>query len=92
MMMPRGADDEITMVRPSCGLFLLMLKYSGRIITHSIGAASINVLPVTELKISDRVWFRPRILRNVANIDYSSTILGFKTSMPVYITATALGE
>ncbi|CAD6585458.1 MAG: hypothetical protein TREMPRED_004152 [Tremellales sp. Tagirdzhanova-0007] len=39
-----------------------------------------------------RVWFRPRILRNVANIDYSSTILGFKTSMPVYITATALGK
>ncbi|KAK4685865.1 L-lactate dehydrogenase (cytochrome), partial [Tremellales sp. Uapishka_1] len=39
-----------------------------------------------------RVWFRPRIMRNVAKVDYSTTILGFKTSMPVYITATALGK
>jgi len=39
-----------------------------------------------------RVWFRPRILRDVSSIDYSTSILGFKTSMPVYITATALGE
>jgi L-lactate dehydrogenase (cytochrome) len=37
------------------------------------------------------VWFRPRILRNVATVDFSTTILGYKTSMPVYITATALG-
>ncbi|KAK8864640.1 hypothetical protein IAR55_001890 [Kwoniella newhampshirensis] len=39
-----------------------------------------------------RVWFRPRILRNVGAVDYSTSILGFKTSMPVYITATALGK
>lgn len=38
------------------------------------------------------VWFRPRILRNVGTVDYSTEILGFKTSMPVYITATALGS
>ncbi|WWD17051.1 hypothetical protein CI109_101488 [Kwoniella shandongensis] len=39
-----------------------------------------------------RVWFRPRILRNVGTVDYSTSILGFKSSMPVYITATALGK
>ncbi|OCF30695.1 L-lactate dehydrogenase (cytochrome) [Kwoniella heveanensis BCC8398] len=39
-----------------------------------------------------RVWFRPRILRDVGKVDYSSSIFGFKTSMPVYITATALGK
>ncbi|KAF8339391.1 FMN-dependent dehydrogenase-domain-containing protein [Amanita rubescens] len=39
-----------------------------------------------------RIWFRPRILRNVANVDWSTTILGYKSSMPVYITATALGK
>jgi L-lactate dehydrogenase (cytochrome) len=38
-----------------------------------------------------RVWFRPRVLRNVAKVDYSTSIFGYKTSMPVYITATALG-
>ena len=39
-----------------------------------------------------RIWFRPKILVNVSNIDLSSEILGFKTSFPVYITATALGR
>ncbi|KAF9061806.1 FMN-dependent dehydrogenase-domain-containing protein [Rhodocollybia butyracea] len=39
-----------------------------------------------------RIWFRPRILRDVTKVDFSSTILGHKTSMPIYITATALGK
>ncbi|KAJ8696991.1 hypothetical protein PTI98_006809 [Pleurotus ostreatus] len=39
-----------------------------------------------------RIWFRPRILRNVTKVDWSTKILGHKTSMPVYITATALGK
>mgnify|MGYP004723735941 CR=1 FL=1 len=39
-----------------------------------------------------RVWMRPRVLRDVTNVDFSTTILGVKTSMPVYITATALGK
>ncbi|KAJ9118128.1 hypothetical protein QFC22_004030 [Naganishia vaughanmartiniae] len=33
-----------------------------------------------------------RILRDVSKVDFSTKILGFKTSMPVYITATALGK
>ena len=32
-----------------------------------------------------RIWFRPRVLRNVKQVDYSTTILGTKTSMPIYI-------
>ncbi|EIN06546.1 hypothetical protein PUNSTDRAFT_121723 [Punctularia strigosozonata HHB-11173 SS5] len=39
-----------------------------------------------------RIWFRPRILRDVTKVDWSTTILGHKSSMPVYITATALGK
>jgi len=39
-----------------------------------------------------RIWFRPRIMRDVTNIDFSTTMLGTKTSMPIYITATALGK
>jgi len=38
-----------------------------------------------------RIWFRPRILRNVAHIDFSTSILGSPTRMPVYVAATALG-
>lgn len=39
-----------------------------------------------------RVWFRPRVLRDVGKVDFSTKILGFPTSMPIYITATALGK
>ncbi|KIK67447.1 hypothetical protein GYMLUDRAFT_37569 [Collybiopsis luxurians FD-317 M1] len=39
-----------------------------------------------------RVWFRPRILRDVTVVDWSMTILGQKSSLPVYISATALGK
>lgn len=34
----------------------------------------------------------PRVLINVKNIDISTTLFGTKTSMPIYITATALGK
>ncbi|RDB25124.1 Cytochrome b2, mitochondrial [Hypsizygus marmoreus] len=39
-----------------------------------------------------RIWFRPRVLRDVTKVDWSTKILGYKSSMPVYITATALGK
>ncbi|KAI9568876.1 glyoxylate dehydrogenase [Boletus coccyginus] len=39
-----------------------------------------------------RIWFRPRILRDVSMVDWSTTILGQKSSLPVYISATALGK
>ncbi|KAG8930219.1 hypothetical protein FRC01_003140 [Tulasnella sp. 417] len=39
-----------------------------------------------------RIWFRPRILRDVTHVDWSTMILGHKSPMPVYITATALGK
>jgi L-lactate dehydrogenase (cytochrome) len=39
-----------------------------------------------------QIWFRPRILRDVTEVDYSSTILGMPTALPVYATATALGR
>ncbi|KAF9012545.1 glyoxylate dehydrogenase [Cyathus striatus] len=39
-----------------------------------------------------RIWFRPRVLRDVTQVDWSTTILGQKSSLPVYISATALGK
>lgn len=39
-----------------------------------------------------RVWFRPRVLRDVSRIDYSCRLLNSPTSIPIYITATALGK
>lgn len=39
-----------------------------------------------------RIWFRPRILRNVANVDMSTKVLGYPSKLPIYVTATALGR
>lgn len=39
-----------------------------------------------------RIFFKPRIMVDVTNIDLSTTMLGTKTSCPFYITATALGK
>ncbi|KAI0302340.1 hypothetical protein B0F90DRAFT_1714063 [Multifurca ochricompacta] len=39
-----------------------------------------------------RIWFRPRILRDVTNVDWSTTIIGHASTMPIYISATALGK
>ncbi|KAL9265298.1 Glycolate oxidase-like protein [Drosera capensis] len=37
-----------------------------------------------------RILFRPRILIDVSNIDMSTTVLGFKISMPIMIAPTAM--
>lgn len=39
-----------------------------------------------------RIWFKPRILVNVKNIDLTTSILGVKSSLPLYLSATALGK
>ncbi|OUM55111.1 hypothetical protein BVG19_g4593 [[Candida] boidinii] len=39
-----------------------------------------------------RIYFRPRILEKVGSVDISTEMLGIKTSVPFYITATALAK
>lgn len=39
-----------------------------------------------------RIWFRPRVLVDVTHVNSETTLLGTKTSLPIYITATALGR
>ncbi|KAL1962459.1 hypothetical protein VTN77DRAFT_9660 [Rasamsonia byssochlamydoides] len=39
-----------------------------------------------------KIWFRPRILVDVEKVDFSTTMLGSKVSIPFYVTATALGK
>ena len=39
-----------------------------------------------------KIWFRPRVLVDVEHVDYSTTMLGTKCSIPFYVTATALGK
>lgn len=44
------------------------------------------------IKAFHRIWLKPRVLVDVRNINLSSKILGFDTTLPIYITATALGK
>lgn len=39
-----------------------------------------------------RIWFRPQILVNVEKVDFATTMLGTRTEVPFYVTATALGK
>ncbi|CEL04148.1 Putative Cytochrome b2, mitochondrial [Aspergillus calidoustus] len=39
-----------------------------------------------------KIWFRPRVLVDVEKVDFSTTMLGSKCSIPFYVTATALGK
>ena len=39
-----------------------------------------------------RIWFKPRILINVKEIDMTTSILGVPSSLPLYFSATALGK
>ncbi|KAJ4300412.1 hypothetical protein N0V88_003087 [Collariella sp. IMI 366227] len=39
-----------------------------------------------------RIWFRPRVLVDVEKVDFSTSMLGTPTSVPFYVTATALGK
>ncbi|VVT56842.1 uncharacterized protein SAPINGB_P005329 [Magnusiomyces paraingens] len=39
-----------------------------------------------------RIWFRPKVLVDVTHVDPSTSLLGIKSSLPIYITATALGR
>ncbi|KAI5360040.1 putative FMN-dependent dehydrogenase, cytochrome b5-like heme/steroid binding protein [Septoria linicola] len=37
-----------------------------------------------------RIWFRPRLLRDVKNVDTSTTILGHKAGVPIYVAPAAM--
>lgn len=39
-----------------------------------------------------RIWLRPRVMRDVTYVDTRTKLLGYDSSFPVYITATALGK
>ena len=39
-----------------------------------------------------RIWLRPRVLVNVRTVNMTTSLLGYFSSLPLYITATALGK
>lgn len=39
-----------------------------------------------------RIWFRPRVMRNVSTISTSTTILGHPTTLPIFISPAAMAK
>ncbi|KAF9821918.1 hypothetical protein IEO21_00348 [Rhodonia placenta] len=39
-----------------------------------------------------RFFFHPRVLRPISNVDPSTTILGFPSSLPIFVSAASLGK
>ncbi|KAI3631707.1 hypothetical protein MIR68_010180 [Amoeboaphelidium protococcarum] len=39
-----------------------------------------------------RIWMKPRVMVNVKDVSVKTSILGYDCSLPVYVTATALGR
>lgn len=39
-----------------------------------------------------RIWFRPRVMRDVAQVDTSSTILGMPVKLPLFICPSGLAK
>ena len=71
-----GADDEIV----------------SRWCNFHYGVLTVNKTMRENHSAFHKIWFRPRILHDVENIDLSTKMLGTKVDIPFYVTATALGQ
>jgi isopentenyl diphosphate isomerase/L-lactate dehydrogenase-like FMN-dependent dehydrogenase len=40
----------------------------------------------------DRIWFRPRLLRNIRHIDTSTKILGHDVTLPFFVSPAAMAK
>lgn len=40
----------------------------------------------------DRIWFRPRVLRNVRDVDARTTILGVDSRLPLFVSPAAMAK
>lgn len=71
-----GGEDEIT------------LRENHNAFQRSVDSLRIW-MPIEALRCN-RIWFRPRILRDVSTVNWSSTICGQKSSLPIYIVSTVV--
>jgi L-lactate dehydrogenase (cytochrome) len=40
----------------------------------------------------DRIWFRPRLLRNIRHVDTQTTMLGQKVNLPFFVSPAAMAR
>lgn len=83
-----------TMTRHTTRQHRTMRSPSARTAWHTNGTLHpAQTLTCTAVALTKdyRVWFRPRILRDVSSVDWSTTILGQKSSLPLYIVRLTIG-
>lgn len=62
-----------------------MKSQTGRIMLHITGKPPLINRPLLLSDSWRRIWFRPRVMRDVTTVDFSTRILGHPTKMPIYI-------
>ena len=62
----------------------IMLLIIGQYAGVRLLLPSLLIAPVISVWFTS-IWFRPRILRNVTRVDWSTKILGIPSKMPIYI-------
>ncbi|KAF8446038.1 FMN-dependent dehydrogenase-domain-containing protein [Boletus edulis BED1] len=61
-------------------------------LAYYASAADDSITHIENARAFSRFFFHPRVMRSVSGCDTSSTILGYKTSIPVYISGSALAR
>ncbi|TYH55007.1 hypothetical protein ES332_D09G208800v1 [Gossypium tomentosum] len=73
----------------------ILLFFSQLVVERMLASEGIKRVELGRDEFEKRVWewkekFRPRILIDVSKIDMTTTVLGFKISMPIMIASTAM--
>jgi L-lactate dehydrogenase (cytochrome) len=95
-----AAEEVVEFVKPPLGAMLNTFDFESvaREVMEPQGWGYYSSGGDDEITLRDnhlafqRITMRPRILVNVRDIDMTTTVLGVKSSLPLYFTATALGK
>lgn len=56
------------------------------------GASNDNITRDANKNLYQKIWFKPRVLRNVANVSTQGTMMGCPVSLPLWISPTGIGK
>ena len=56
------------------------------------GASNDNITRDANKNLYQKIWFKPRILRNVAKVSTKGTMMGLNVELPVWVSPTGIGK
>jgi L-lactate dehydrogenase (cytochrome) len=60
--------------------------------TFISGASNDNITRDANHDLYRKIWFRPRVMRNVANVSTKATVMGSQVSLPIWISPMGVGK